>query len=662
MTAFATNTNYGFVRVACSSPDLSVADCLGNATKIVTDIKSASEAAASLVVFPELSITGYTCNDLFLQQCLQREAVLALEFIVENTRECNLISVVGLPVALGSSLFNCAALLHGGDILGIVPKTFIPNYSEFYERRHFAPAPAGPTAGLNNGFIRISAKFPAVPFGTDILLFSESNPDFVLAAEICEDFWVPNPPGISHALAGATVIVNLSASNEIIGKASYRRTLVASQSGRAVCAYLYADAGPGESTQDLVFAGHNLIAENGSIISESKLFSRGVIYGDIDLDRLLYERRRIVTFEQCSQTVSSRIYRRFSVPLRPLPLTISRTIDPHPFVPSGTVARAERCAAVIELQAQGLAKRVLHTRSRVAVIGLSGGLDSTLALLVTVRAFTICQRELSEILTVTMPCFGTSVRTRSNAEILARALGTNFREIRIEQSVRQHFADIGQDETTHDVTYENCQARERTQVLMDLANKVGGLVIGTGDLSELALGWATYNGDHMSMYGVNASIPKTLVRYLVAWEADEAESVGKQEIADVLRDILNTPVSPELLPPENSGEIAQKTEDVVGPYELHDFFLYYLMRWGFAPAKIFFLAKHAFGDGYSSAIILKWLKVFCRRFFQQQFKRSCLPDGAKVGTVCLSPRGDWRMPSDASAAAWERELNELTEE
>jgi NAD+ synthase (glutamine-hydrolysing) len=662
MAAYAASTNYGFVRLACSSPDLIVADCLGNAARIIADIKSAAAAEASLIVFPELSITAYTCNDLFLQQRLLREAVTALELIADSTREFNLITVVGLPIALGSALFNCAALLHGGNVIALIPKTFIPNYSEFYERRHFAPAPpGGTTAGVSDGAVRLSDRFPSVPFGTDILLVSDANPDFVLAAEICEDFWVPNPPSITHALSGATGIVNLSASNEIIGKAGYRRMLVASQSGRAVAAYVYADAGAGESTQDLVFAGHNLIAENGSILSESRLFSRGLIQADVDLERLLHERRRTTTFEQCSQTVAVGRYRRLPVALRRSALSLTRPVDPHPFVPSGTAARAERCAAVIELQAQGLAKRLQHTRARAAVIGLSGGLDSTLALLVTVRAFAICGREVSGILSVTMPCFGTSGRTRGNAEVLARALGTDFREIRIEAAVRQHFADIGQDEATRDVTYENCQARERTQVLMDLANKTGGIVIGTGDLSELALGWATYNGDHMSMYGVNATIPKTLVRYLVAWEADEAEAAGKQATADVLRDILDTPVSPELLPPESDGRIAQRTEDVVGPYELHDFFLYYLMRWAFAPAKIFFLAKQAFGEAYPAAVILKWLRVFCRRFFQQQFKRSCLPDGAKVGTVCLSPRGDWRMPSDASVAAWERELSELDE-
>jgi NAD+ synthase (glutamine-hydrolysing) len=543
-------------------------------------------------------------------------------------------------------------------VLAIIPKTYIPNYSEFYERRHFAPAPTGPTAGVSDGTVRLSARSPAVPFGTDVILVSESNPDFVVAAEICEDFWVASPPSVAHALAGATVIVNLSASNEIIGKAGYRRMLVASQSGRAVCACLYSDAGQAESTQDLVFAGHNLIAENGSILSESKLFARGLLLAEIDLERLQHERRRTVTFQQ-SATTTTVAYRQIIVPLKQPPLRLTRAIAPHPFVPADSHAHAERCAAVIELQAQGLAKRLEHTRLRVAVIGLSGGLDSTLALLVTVRAFTIVQRDLSGILCVSMPCFGTSTRTRRNSETLARSLGTGFREIRIEQAVRQHFADIGHDEAVHDVTYENCQARERTQVLMDLANKLSGLVIGTGDLSELALGFATYNGDHMSMYGVNASIPKTLVRYLVAWFADDAEANGNPEAAGVLRDILETPVSPELLPPELDGQIAQTTEDLVGPYELHDFFLYYLMRWGFAPAKIFFLAKHAFGDVYGPTIILKWLKVFCRRFFQQQFKRSCMPDGAKVGTVSLSPRGDWRMPSDASVAGWERELKAI---
>ncbi|MDR3283862.1 MAG: NAD(+) synthase, partial [Treponema sp.] len=501
-------------------------------------------------------------------------------------------------------------------------------------------------------------KFPTVPFGTDILIADAKNKDFVIAAEICEDLWVPSPPSSRHALAGATVVVNLSASNEIIGKADYRRTLAASQSGRLACAYLYADAGQGESTTDMVFAGHNLIAENGAILAESELFAGGLIFADIDLERLTQERRRMTTFALCAErtTCAERAvpaYRHIGVDLNPKAPALRRYVDPHPFVPADKTARSRRCREVIELQAQGLAKRLAHTQAKTAVIGLSGGLDSTLALLVACRAFRIRGRAHSDIHAVTMPCFGTTRRTRDNAAALARALGVTFREINIEQAVRGHFADIGQDEAVHDTAYENSQARERTQVLMDLANKTGGLVIGTGDLSELALGWATYNGDHMSMYGVNSSIPKTLVRYLVEWFADNTD------VSPVLRDILDTPVSPELLPPEE-GRISQKTEELVGPYELHDFFLYYVLRWGFSPAKIFFLAQNAFGAAYPAETILQWLKVFYRRFFSQQFKRSCMPDGAKVGTVNLSPRGDWRMPSDASAAAWERELEQLS--
>lgn len=649
--------NFGFFRVACVSPPLVVADCEKNADAIIQCVKDANSKNVSLIVFPELCISAYTCSDLFLQTALQTAAIAALEHIAEETKALSVLSVVGLPVAAGSALYNCAALVYKGKILALVPKTYIPNYSEFYERRHFAPAPK------HGGSVYLSAKFPDVPFGTDIMICDAENPDLVIGAEICEDLWTPAPPSTALALSGATVIVNLSASNEIIGKADYRRTLVSSQSGRLASAYIYADAGQGESTTDLVFAGHNIIAENGAVLAESELFDGSLLSADIDLQRLVQERRKTNTFAQCAAQYSDNFKpRRINVEIQhenKISLPLLRKIDPHPFVPADKDARVKRCREVIALQSHGLAKRLLHTNAKTALIGLSGGLDSTLALLVTVNAFRICKRGLNDIIAVTMPCFGTTDRTHNNAASLAQALDVQFREINIEKAVRQHFSDIEQNEKDHDVTYENSQARERTQILMDLANKTGGLVIGTGDLSELALGWATYNGDHISMYGVNSSIPKTLVRYLVEWFADEAGKnndeviIGGKKTSAILRDILNTPVSPELLPPED-GKIVQKTEELVGHYELHDFFLYHLLRWGFQPEKILFLAEYAFNGVYTKDTILKWLKVFYKRFFSQQFKRSCMPDGAKVGTINLSPRGDWRMPSDASGDLWQQ--------
>ena len=651
---------YGFFRTACASPETAVADCKANTDAIIKSITEAAEHKARLAVFPELCITGYTCGDLFFQRTLQAGAVKSLERIAAETADMNILSVTGLPIASGSALYNCAAAVYKGKLLALIPKTFIPNYGEFYERRHFAPAPSGIQT------ITVSDTFSDIPFGTDILISGSDG--FVLGCEICEDMWVPLPPSTRHSLAGATVIANLSASNEIIGKANYRRMLVKAQSGRIAGAYLYADAGHGESTQDLVFASHNIIAENGSILYESALFTGTIIYADIDLERLAQERRRMTTYAQSAERAAACTAGYRTIHIDTLTkhngqvYPLERSIDPHPFVPSDSAAREERCREVITLQAEGLAKRLRHIHATSAVIGLSGGLDSTLALLVTCRAFDLCSIPRTGILAVTMPCFGTTDRTYHNACTLASQTGAVLREISVTDSVRQHFKDIGQDENTHDITYENCQARERTQVLMDLANKTGGIVIGTGDLSELALGWATYNGDHMSMYGVNSSIPKTLVRYLVTWFADEAEHADSLELSGVLRDILATPVSPELLRPAR-GSISQKTEEIVGPYELHDFFLYYVLRFGFSPSKILFLAEQAFSSKtYSRSCILTWLRSFYRRFFSQQFKRSCMPDGAKVGTVNLSPRGDWRMPSDACASLWLAEIDTLTAE
>lgn len=642
---------FGFFRVACASPELVVADCGFNAEKIIDCVRAASEEKAGLVVFPELCITGYTCQDLFLQRTLQKSALEKLEYIAKKISNYNCLVAVGLPVCVENSLYNCAAVLYKGKILAVIPKTFIPNYSEFYEKRWFT------AAGKNlNQEIYISEKYPAVPFGTDIILCDENNQDLRLAFELCEDLWVPLPPSTKHALAGATVIANLSGSNEIIGKAEYRRNLVKMQSAHTVSAYLYANAGHDESTQDLVYSGHSLIAENGSLLAESRLFENGIIYSDVDLERISQERRRTTTFARENDSKECSAYRKiyFAMKESSGAQELRRFVDPHPFVPIGKTERSERCSVVVQLQAEGLAKRLRHIHCQSAVIGLSGGLDSTLALLVTCRAFDLCGIERKNIRTVTMPCFGTTDRTYNNACLLAKQCGSELIEVRIADSVRQHMKDIGQSEDVHDVTYENCQARERTQVLMDIANKTNGIVIGTGDLSELALGWCTYNGDHMSMYGVNTSVPKTLVRYLVDWFAEDTED---RELSAVLKDILDTPVSPELLPPKD-GVIAQKTEDLVGPYELHDFFLYYLLRFGFSPEKILFLADCA-DLPYDHNFKLKWLRTFYRRFFTQQFKRSCMPDGAKVGTVNLSPRGDWRMPSDASAAVWLEEIDRL---
>ena len=646
---------YGFVKTACASPRLKVADCNFNSEQIICAAKDAAKNGASVIVFPELSITGYTCGDLFFQRTLQNASEVQLKRIISETAKLDSVIFVGLPVPRAEGIYNCAAAIKGGELLALFAKSYLPNYGEFYERRHFTPF----QQNMNTQFIDF-AGFEEVPFGTDILIQDEKDSAITIGCELCEDLWVPVPPSSRHILAGATIIANLSGGNEIIGKADYRRSLVKSHSARSLCAYLYANAGLDESTQDMVFAGHNLISENGTLLAESSLFSGETIYADIDVERLCQERRRTTSFgfSANNNTFNSNyVIVQIKMNVEKAAGEFSRYVDPHPFVPSDKDKRTQRCLEVITLQAQGLAKRLRHINCQSAVIGLSGGLDSTLALLITCRAFDLCGIERSKVTAITLPCFGTTDRTYNNACSLAKECGATLKEVPIADAVRQHFADLGHDESLHDVTYENCQARERTQVLMDYANKTNGIVIGTGDLSELALGWCTYNGDHMSMYGVNSSIPKTLVRYLVQWFAEASEDAKNEKLASVLKDILDTPVSPELLPPKE-GVISQVTEDLVGPYELHDFYLYYLLRFGFSPAKIYFLAQNA-NLPYGKDVILKWLKTFYRRFFTQQFKRSCMPDGAKVGTINLSPRGDWRMPSDAVYSAWNEELETL---
>lgn len=633
----------GFVKAAAVTPKIKVADTKYNAELILDMMKESTRQGAKIVVFPELCLTGYTCQDLFLQERLLQGAKDALMKLVKESASLDAIFFVGLPFEILGKLYNVAAVFSHGEVLGLVPKSYLPNYNEFYEARHFV-------SGAELATEVVLPDGSCVPADRDLLFVCEQMPKLRIGVELCEDLWTPNPPSISHALAGASVLVNLSASNELTGKDSYRRELVSGQSARLLAAYIYASAGEGESTQDLVFSGHNIIAENGQILAESKRFGHGILYSEIDVERLCAQRRRMTTFVTEDQTHTEIL---FSLKIEETKLT--RFIDPAPFVPTDRQNREKRCDEILMIQAMGLKKRLEHTRAN-AVVGISGGLDSTLALLVTVRAFDLCGRDHKGITAVTMPGFGTTDRTYDNAVKLIQSLGAEFVEVDICQSVNVHFSDIGQDPSVHDVTYENSQARERTQILMDIANKKNALVIGTGDLSELALGWATYNGDHMSMYAVNASVPKTLVRHLVRYYADTCED---KQLSDTLYDVLDTPVSPELLPPED-GKISQKTEDLVGPYELHDFFLYYMLRQGFSPAKIYRLAKIAFAGTYEDAFILKWLKTFCRRFFAQQFKRSCLPDGPKVGSVAVSPRGDLRMPSDACATLWMEELNTIS--
>ena len=633
---------HGFVKAAALPPGIRVAGTGYNAGQIKKNMDEAAEQGAKIIVFPELCITGYTCGDLFLQETLLEGAKEALKDIAAHTRGKDALIFVGLPLEMEGKLYNTAAVLHDGKILAFVPKATIPNYGEFYEVRHFAAGRKEAETILFDG--------EEIPFGTHILFRCDAIEGLQVGCEICEDIWAPDTPSTAHAVAGATVIVNLSASNETVGKDSYRADLVKSTSARLICGYVYSSAGEGESTQDLVFNGHNMIAENGTILAQARRFENESIYGEIDIHRLRHERRRMNTFVQ-----DSKGYLVIPVHMEKEETCLTRTFDPLPFVPSDEARRNHRCNEILSIQSFGLKKRYEHTGAKTAVVGISGGLDSTLALLVTVRAFDMLGLPRENIHSVTMPCFGTTDRTYDNACKLAPTLGTTLSEVNIREAVSLHFKDIGQDSGNHDVTYENSQARERTQVLMDIANKVGGLVIGTGDMSELALGWATYNGDHMSMYGVNGGVPKTLVRHLVKYYADTCDN---EELREVLLDVLDTPVSPELLPPVD-GQISQKTEDLVGPYELHDFFLYYMLRCGFEPSKIYRLAKQSFAGQYEDAVILKWLKNFYRRFFQQQFKRSCLPDGPKVGSVAVSPRGDLRMPSDACATLWLEQVEAL---
>ena len=631
---------HGFIKVAAATPDIRVADVDYNKGQIIKQMDEAAEAGAKIIVFPELCITGYTCSDLFLQDILLNSAKKALVEIAEHTKNLDALVFVGAPIAVGGELYNVAAALNHGNILGFTTKSFLPNYGEFYEMRQFRPGPKKAEKILFGG--------KEIPFGPQLLFVENQMANLIVSAEICEDVWSPVPPSIEAAREGATVIVNCSASDETIGKASYREALISGQSARLISGYIYANAGEGESTTDLVFGGHNLIAENGTILAEAKRFSNGIIYTEFDVQKIANERRKNTTFTETQEHVFPRI----PFGLEQTETILTRTFPSRPFVPRDDQERAKRCEEILTIQAMGLKKRLAHTHAKSAVVGISGGLDSTLALLVTAKAFDALGLERSGITAVTMPCFGTTDRTYQNACKMSLKVGATLREVRIGDAVMQHFKDIGHDPQDHSVTYENSQARERTQVLMDIANQTGGLVIGTGDMSELALGWATYNGDHMSMYGVNASVPKTLVRHLVHYYADTCEDPSLKE---VLYDVLDTPVSPELLPPKD-GEIAQKTEDLVGPYELHDFFLYYFLRMGYEPGKIYRIAKLSFAGEYDDETIYKWLRTFCWRFFSQQFKRSCLPDGPKVGTVALSPRGDWRMPSDACVALWIQNL------
>ena len=628
----------GFIKAAAATPKVKVADPEFNTKEIIKIIGKAKDQGASLLVFSELTVSGYTCGDLFLQEPLLDASLKGLFEIKRATEGLDMVVAVGCPLAVEHKLYNCGVFLFNGRILGVVPKIHLPNYGEFYEARHFAK---GERIVKN-----IMLDGETVPFGANILLACENIPELTVAMEICEDLWVPLPPSTFHALAGATVICNPSASVETTTKEVYRGNLVSNQSGRLLSGYVYANAGEGESTTDVVYSGHHLICENGTVLAEAKRFVNEIIYADLDMKRLEAERRKMTTFFE----EETEEYRRVPFVLPVKDNQLSRTFPKNPFVPSNRQEREKRCDEILSIQSMGLKKRLEHTNCKHAVVGISGGLDSTLAVLVTVRAFDMLDIPRENIICVTMPCFGTTDRTYQNAVSLIHELGATFKEVNIEKAVRQHFQDIEHEEDVHDVTYENSQARERTQILMDIANKYNGMVIGTGDMSELALGWATYNGDHMSMYAVNCSVPKTLVRYLVLYYA---ETVENKELSKVLMDVLDTPVSPELLPPVD-GVISQKTEDLVGPYELHDFFLYYMLRFGFPKEKLYRMAKLTFAGDYDDETIKKWLDKFYWRFFSQQFKRSCLPDGPKVGSVAVSPRGDLRMPSDASVNIWQK--------
>lgn len=646
----------GFIKVAACTPEIQVADVDFNVDKIISQLEKCREEGVKVAVFPELCITGYTCQDLFFQNALLDKAMEGVVKIAKTTADSDMLVAVGVPVRANGKLYNCAAVIQDGEVRAFVPKTHLPNYNEFYEARHFAPY-RGKCAAID---LREYGQLEFIPPMEQTVFVCEEIPELVVGFELCEDLWVADPVSNYLAKAGATLICNLSASDEVIGKDSYRRQLVSNQSARLVAGYIYCSAGDGESTQDMVFSGHNIIAENGSILAESSLFENGITISEIDFKKLAFERRKISTYPESNSVWDqlNEIYKPYFLDVLPVDYItfdmcdtkLTRKFSKTPFIPANQAERNERCHLILQMQSHGLMKRIAHTHSKTVVIGISGGLDSTLALLVCVMAMDLLKRPHTDIVAVTMPCFGTTKRTRSNAELLCDALGVTFREVDISKAVLQHFEDIGHDYNDHSVVFENGQARERTKVLMNIANQVSGMVVGTGDLSELALGWATYNGDHMSMYGVNASIPKTLVRHIVQYYGDTCTF---DTLRDVLYDILDTPVSPELLPTDESGtEMTQKTEDLVGPYELHDFFLYYGIRWGFEPSKVKRLAKYAFEGDYPEEVIDKWLKTFYRRFFSQQFKRSCLPDGAKIGSVTLSPRGDWRMPSDAVAKLW----------
>ncbi len=633
---------HGFITLSAGVPEVSVAAPTKNAESICRLIDEAYEKNAAVLTLPELSVTGYTCSDLFFSDSLIKSAERAVESIIEHTKGKKMLVFVGVPVSAYGKLYNCAAVISNGELLGLVPKTNIPNYSEFYELRHFTPAPE------TDSVVRFCGR--DVNFGVHQIFSCAEMPSLRVSAEICEDMWVADTPSTHHAMAGATVIVNLSASNETVCKDAYRKMLVTSASGKLICAYVYADAGVGESTTDIVFSGHSMIAQNGAVTAETLPFAgeygkSRIITSVCDLLHLEHDRRRMNTVKP--EYAEKYTVTEFSLDIKETDIT--GIINPRPFIPGGREDKKAVCSRITDIQAAGLAKRIRASHAKGCVVALSGGLDSTLALLVTVKAFDMLGLSHKAITTVTMPCFGTTSRTRSNAEIMALELDTSFRCIDIKEAVDIHFRDIGHDPSDLSVVYENSQARERTQIIMDIANADGSLVIGTGDLSELALGWATYNGDHMSNYGVNAGVPKTLVRHIVSYFADEAEDGGKESLARVLRDVLATPVSPELLPAKD-GEIAQKTEDIVGPYDLHDFYLYHFMRWGETPDKIMREAEAAFADEFDSETIKKWLNIFLRRFYTQQFKRSALPDGPKVGSAALSPRGDWRMPSDADGS------------
>lgn len=641
---------FGFVKVAAAIPAVKVADCKFNAQQAETQIMVADGKGVQIVIFPELNLTGYSCGDLFSHNLLLEQAEMALMQIVNNTRQLDVISIVGMPVMVNSSLANCAVVFQKGKILGVVPKTYLPNYKEFYEQRWFA------SSLTYNDISTIRLCGQIAPFGRDLLF---ETPDTCFGIEICEDVWAPVPPSSELVLKGAEIIFNMSADTENIAKHQYLRSLLSQQSARCLSGYVFSSCGFGESTTDVVFAGNGLIYENGTLLAEAERFSfkEQMVVSEIDVERLRSERLVNTTFAASVRAHSGKPVRKISTEfVTGRDLSLSRYIDPHPFVPAGGKLLDERCEEIFSIQVAGLAKRLVHTNCKSVVVGISGGLDSTLALLVCVKTFDKLGLSRKGIIGITMPGFGTTDRTYNNALSLMSSLQVTTKEISIKDACIQHFKDIDHDMSVHDVTYENGQARERTQILMDYANKIGGLVIGTGDLSELALGWATYNGDHMSMYAVNSSIPKTLVRYLVNWVAQTGVDVLSR---NTLLDIIDTPISPELIPADENGNIKQKTEDLVGPYELHDFFLYYFLRFGTRPAKIFYLAEIAFKGVYDSTTIKKWLINFCRRFFNQQFKRSCLPDGPKVGSVSLSPRGDWRMPSDASSALWLKECEEL---